>query len=126
MLDVMNLKPRTSNLQLRTSNILHIFAGMPQQLSPQQLVQLANEFGTPLYVYHAEKISEQYDKLHRAFTGTATRFFYACKALTNISILKYVNELGAGLDCVSIYEVKLGLKAGFQPKDILYTPNCVD
>lgn len=99
---------------------------MPQQLSPQQLVQLANEFGTPLYVYHAEKISEQYDKLHRAFTGTATRFFYACKALTNINILKYINELGAGLDCVSINEVKLGLRAGFDPEDILFTPNCVD
>ncbi|HYF30429.1 MAG TPA: diaminopimelate decarboxylase [Chitinophagaceae bacterium] len=99
---------------------------MPQQLSTQQLVQLANQFGTPLYVYHAEKIKEQYDKLRKAFSGTSSRFFYACKALTNISVLKYINQLGAGLDCVSINEVKLGLKAGFKPEDILYTPNCVD
>ena len=99
---------------------------MPQSLSPQQLVQLANEFGTPLYVYHAEKIKEQYEKLKHAFASTPTRFFYACKALTNINILKYMNELGAGLDCVSIYEVRLGLKAGFDPRNILYTPNCVD
>jgi diaminopimelate decarboxylase len=99
---------------------------MSQQLSPKQLVQLANEFGTPLYIYHAEKIREQYEKLQHAFSATSARFFYACKALTNINILKYINQLGAGLDCVSINEVKLGLKAGFEPKNILYTPNCVD
>lgn len=99
---------------------------MPQHLPSQQLVQLANEFGTPLYVYHAEKIKEQYEKLKQAFATTPTRFFYACKALTNINILKYMRELGTGLDCVSINEVKLGLKAGFEPDNILYTPNSVD
>lgn len=99
---------------------------MPQQITSQQLIDLANEFGTPLYVYHAEKIREQYEKLQNAFVSSPARFFYACKALTNINILKYINELGAGLDCVSINEVKLGLKAGFTPVNILYTPNCVD
>jgi diaminopimelate decarboxylase len=78
-----------------------------------------------LYVYHAEKISEQYNKLVDAFSGHPTRFFYACKALTNINILKHLKSLGSNLDCVSINEVKLGLKAGFEPKEILFTPNCV-
>jgi diaminopimelate decarboxylase len=99
---------------------------MSQSLSHSQLVELAERFGTPLYVYHAEKIKEQYDTLEKAFSGCKARFFYACKALTNINILKYINSLGAGLDCVSIYEVKLGLKAGFTPDRILFTPNCVD
>lgn len=99
---------------------------MSQSLSNSQLVELAERFGTPLYVYHAEKIKEQYETLEKAFSGCKTRFFYACKALTNINILKYVNSLGAGLDCVSINEVKLGLKAGFTPDRILFTPNCVD
>jgi diaminopimelate decarboxylase len=99
---------------------------MPQQLSREFLIQLANEFGTPLYVYHAEKIKEQYEKLKKGFEKINARFYYACKALTNINILKYVNSLGAGVDCVSIHEVKLALKAGFDPKNILYTPNCVD
>ena len=85
---------------------------MPQELSPEQLVAAAEQFGTPLYVYHAEKIKEQYQKLASAFSGNNVQFFYACKALTNINILKYVNSLGAGVDCVSIYEVKLALKAG--------------
>jgi len=99
---------------------------MSQQLSREFLIQLANEYGTPLYVYHAEKIKEQYEKLKKGFEKINARFYYACKALTNINVLKYINSLGAGVDCVSIHEVKLALKAGFDPKNILYTPNCVD
>ena len=50
---------------------------------------------------------------------------YAAKALSNINILKVFNQLGSGLDTVSIQEVQLGLAAGFLPKDIIYTPNGV-
>lgn len=99
---------------------------MSQKLSNHQLVQIAEEFGTPVYVYHAEKIEEQLRKLQSAFKKWDTRFFYACKALTNINILKLMKQIGASLDCVSINEVKLGLKAGFEPHEILFTPNCVD
>ncbi len=99
---------------------------MPEILTPQQLVSIANEFGTPVYVYHAERIAEQYHKLQNAFKNCNARFFYACKSLTNVNILKYINSLGACLDCVSINEVKLGLMAGFKATDILFTPNCVD
>lgn len=99
---------------------------MSQQLSSEYLIQLAEQFGTPLYVYHAEKIREQYDKLQSGFARCNARFFYACKALSNINILRYVESIGASLDCVSINEVRLGLKAGFPPERILFTPNCVD
>ncbi len=99
---------------------------MPEILTHQQLLDIANEFGTPVYVYQAERIAEQYNKLQHAFKNCNARFFYACKSLTNINILKYINALGAALDCVSINEVKLGLMAGFKATDILYTPNCVD
>ncbi|MBC6492907.1 diaminopimelate decarboxylase [Flavihumibacter stibioxidans] len=95
-------------------------------LSNETLVQLAQEFGTPLYVYNANQISEQHEKLKSAFSNCNARFFYACKALSNINVLKYIESLGASLDCVSINEVKLGLKAGFTPDRILFTPNCVD
>jgi diaminopimelate decarboxylase len=98
---------------------------MPQ-LSQNQLAQLARDYGTPLYVYNANQISDQYNKLQTAFANCNARFFYACKALSNINILKYVESLGASLDCVSINEVQLGLRAGFSPDRILFTPNCVD
>jgi diaminopimelate decarboxylase len=98
----------------------------PVRLDREQLIHIAREFGTPVYVYHAEKIKEQYNKLLGAFSDCNARFFYACKALTNINILRYMHGLGANLDCVSINEVKLGLMAGFEPHNILFTPNCVD
>lgn len=96
---------------------------MPQVLSKEQLNSIANEFGTPVYVYHAERIAEQYNRLTQAFANSDVRFFYACKALTNINILKLIKNLGASVDCSSINEVKLALLAGFAPKDILYTSN---
>jgi diaminopimelate decarboxylase len=99
---------------------------MSEVLSHSQLTAIANEFGTPVYIYHAEKIAEQYKKLTTAFKKTDARFFYACKALSNINILKYIQSLGASLDCVSINEVKLGFMAGFKKENILFTPNCVD
>jgi diaminopimelate decarboxylase len=98
---------------------------MSQKLSNDFLIDLANEFGTPLYVYHAEKIREQYQKLLDAFSGSNTRFFYACKALTNINILKYIREIGCNIDCSSINEVQLAVCAGFEPDRILYTSNNV-
>ena len=96
---------------------------MSSQLSNEYLIQLAKEFGTPLYVYHAEKIQEQYNKLTSAFSNTNTVFFYACKALTNINVLRYIKSLGANVDCSSVNEVKLALHAGFPPQRILYTSN---
>jgi len=99
---------------------------MYEPMNNELLTAAALEFGTPLYLYHAEKIKEQYNKLANAFMGHPTRFFYACKALTNINILKYMKSLGTLIDCVSIHEVKLGLMAGFEPSEILFTPNCVD
>lgn len=99
---------------------------MAEILSKEQLIGLAEEFGTPVYVYHAEKISEQYRKLINAFINTDVRFFYACKALTNVNILKYIKSLGASIDCSSINEVKLALLAGFEPEKVLYTSNGID
>ena len=99
---------------------------MSQQLSKEQLIDIAKEFGTPVYIYHAEKIEEQLNELNTAFKDCKAKFFYAAKALTNINILKLMDTLGAGIDCVSIHEVKLALKAGFTPDRILFTPNCVD
>jgi diaminopimelate decarboxylase len=99
-----------------------IFANMgDQQLSYSQLEQAAADFGTPLYVYHAEKIKEQFERLTNTFAGSDVRFFYAAKALTNINVLKYVNSIGCNIDCSSINEVKLAIKAGFIPSNILYT-----
>ena len=89
------------------------------------LTALAQEYGTPLYVYNSDIIVNNYHTLKNAFKGVDVHLKYACKALTNVNILKVLQREGAGLDTVSIQEAKIGLRAGFNPKDILYTPNCV-
>ena len=96
---------------------------MPEVLSHNQLKAIADEFGTPVYVYHAEKIAEQYQKLKDAFAKQNVVFFYASKALTNVNILQYIKSIGANVDCSSVNEVKLALHAGFAPGKILYTSN---
>lgn len=96
---------------------------MFQDLSTIQLTAIADEFGTPVYIYHAEKIAWQYQKLKDAFAGQNVIIFYASKALTNINILRFVKSIGANVDCSSINEVKLALHAGFEADKILYTSN---
>jgi len=95
-------------------------------MEQKTLLQIAEEFGSPIYVYDAHKIEAQYKRLTTAFGGVQKlKIHYAAKALTNISVLKFVSKLGAALDTVSIQEAQLGLKAGFAPENIIYTPNGV-
>lgn len=90
------------------------------------LLKIVRDFGSPVYVYDAEKIASQYKRLTTAFSKVKKlKINYAVKALSNISVLKLLNTLGSSLDTVSIQEVKLGLKAGFTPDKIIYTPNGV-
>jgi diaminopimelate decarboxylase len=91
----------------------------------KQLLRAANEFGTPLYVYNEETITTKYNTLKDAFKHIPVKIKYACKALSNVHILKHIKSLGAGIDAVSIEEVHIAMIAGFEPAEILFTPNGV-
>lgn len=97
----------------------------PSHIQGVSLESIANQFGTPVYVYDGEKITGQIKSLQQAFSGAQLKIKYATKALSNINILKLVKKAGAGVDAVSIEEVKLGLMSGFSGREIMYTPNCV-
>lgn len=84
---------------------------------------LCKEFGTPLYVYDAAVMERQYRRIVNAFPYPNVHIHYACKALSNINVMRLFRQWGARLDCVSIQEVQMGLLAGYNPGDILYTPN---
>lgn len=86
---------------------------------------LAALAGTPVYIYDQSVITAQVQRLQHAFSGSPTRFMYACKALPNLAIMRLMKQLGTGLDTVSIEEVELGLLAGYRPEEILFTPNMV-
>ena len=95
-------------------------------MTNQDLLTAVDRFDSPLYVYDADMIASQYKRLTAAFKQVdKLKIHYAVKASNNLSILKLINSLGAGLDTVSVQEVLLGLEAGVDPKDIIYTPNGV-
>lgn len=96
---------------------------MTPTISNEQLLAAAEQYGTPLYVYDAATIAAQYHKLKEALSVLDSRIFFACKALTNLEVLRYINRLGCGADCSSSNEVQLALLAGFTPDRILYTSN---
>jgi len=92
----------------------------------QILVSLVKKYGSPLYVYDAKKITTQYNRITKAFSTVKNlKLNYAVKANSNINILKLFRKLNSGIDTVSIQEVQLGIKAGFSPKNIIFTPNGV-
>lgn len=103
---------------MQLSNNQYQIQGLP-------VLEIGENFGTPLYVYDGEKILSQYQRLKNAFQGVNVKIKYAAKALTNQAILKLLHSAGAGIDVVSIQELQLGLHAGYRPTDIMFTPNCV-
>jgi diaminopimelate decarboxylase len=92
------------------------------QVALEKIVQLA---GTPVYVYDSAVMARQVARLRKAFSSVPLRIMYACKANANINVLRWMRQQGTGLDTVSIHEVELGLRAGYRPEEILFTPNMV-
>lgn len=91
-----------------------------------QATDWVEEFGSPLYVYDAATIAQQYRRISGAFDDDLNvGIHFACKALNNLNILRLLKAEGAGLDAVSLGEIHLGLQAGFTPDEILFTPNGV-
>jgi diaminopimelate decarboxylase len=94
-----------------------------QGISTHSLIQ---QFGSPLYVYDADKIVQQLKTLKTAFSASDVKIKYAAKALTNLSILKLLRRFGSDVDVVSIQEAQLAMMAGFEPGQIMFTPSGVD
>ena len=85
-------------------------------------VEIADEFGTPVYVIDEARVREKYRNIYGAFSRFMdTKIHYACKANTNLALLRILEQEGSGIDAVSIGEVKTCLKAGFTPDRIMYT-----
>jgi diaminopimelate decarboxylase len=95
------------------------------QIQGLDLADICKEFGTPLYVYDANKIIHQLKTLQNTFAESNVRVKYAAKALTTLAILSLLKKNGAGIDVVSVNEAHLALRAGFEPSDIMFTSNNV-
>ena len=90
-------------------------------LSPTQVTEIANEFGTPVFVYSQAEIEKRCD-IALAFPneyGLTAR--YAMKANPSATILRIMRKKGIHIDASSIYEVERALLVGFQPGEIMLT-----
>ena len=95
------------------------------QIQGLNITDICQQFGTPLYVYDANIIIRQINNLKNAFHGVPLKIKFACKALTNLSVMKLMKMHGVGVDTVSVNEARLALMAGFIANEINYTPNGV-
>jgi diaminopimelate decarboxylase len=83
---------------------------------------IAAKFGTPVYVTDEDALRGNFRRINTAFQkNMPTKIHYACKANTNLSLLRILQQEGSGIDAVSIGEVRLCLRAGFTADRILYT-----
>jgi len=82
---------------------------------------LAQQYGTPLYVYDFDVISQKFLALKEVFKARKSLICFAAKANSNLSVLKHMADLGAGCDCVSIGEVKRALRAGVPKYKIIFS-----
>lgn len=95
------------------------------QIDGISAVQLASRFGTPLYVYSARRIRENFRRIHGAFTARRKNFRanYAVKANNNVAVLDLLRREGAGADCAGPGEILMAKAVGFSPDRILYSGN---
>jgi len=95
------------------------------QIQGVSVAGICQQFDTPLYVYDADTIVSQLKILQSTFAESNVKVKYAAKALTSLSILKLLKKNGSGIDVVSVNEAQLALRAGFEPKEIMFTSNNV-
>ncbi len=90
------------------------------------LIALTEKYGTPLYVYDGEVIRRQVATLKEVFKNVDLKIKFACKANTNLALLRLMRELGVGLDVVSLQEFMLAEQAGYTAAEVTYTPSGAD
>lgn len=85
------------------------------------LRELAQRFGTPLYVYSHQALKTALENWMRGIAGTNHRVFYAMKANSNLALLKFFHDSGTGFDIVSRGELRRALMAGAKGNNIVYS-----
>jgi len=83
--------------------------------------ELARQYGTPLYAYEEEVILRRYAGLVENIPYDGLRVHYACKANSNLEILRALKGVGARVETVSQGEVLLAFQAGFSGEEVIYT-----
>lgn len=84
------------------------------------LSEIAQDVGTPTYVYSHGALERAYRELDEAFEGMDHLVCYAVKANGNLAVLRSLASFGAGADIVSGGELYRAVRAGFDPKKVVF------
>src|SRR5438105_10452609 len=90
------------------------------QIGNVAALAIAERYGTPLYIYDAEILSAQIERVKGAFATLPFRPFYAMKANSSLAILDRIRKSGFGCDAVSPGEIFMARQAGFGPDEIWF------
>ena len=82
---------------------------------------IAKKFGTPFYCYSYKKLKENIANFKRNFNSFSPLICFAIKSNTNVNLVREIRKLGLGADVVSMGELMLALKAGVEPKKIVFS-----
>ncbi len=104
---------------LKDAGLVKSSAGL--RMGNVKLSRIAESAGTPVYVYNAEVIRQQYRALDEAFATISHQIAYAIKANSNLAVLRVLRDLGAGADIVSGGELRRALHVGFPPERIVFS-----
>ena len=85
------------------------------------LARIADEVGTPCYVYSATAVATAHDALAAAFAGTRHTICYSCKANGNLAVMRLLVARGAGVDVTSAGELFRAQRAGADPARIVFS-----
>ncbi len=94
------------------------------QIDKVLIDDIVQEYGSPLYVYDANCVRDNYLRIVSSFKNIVHKIHYAMKANENVALLYVLKDLGCGIDAVSPYEIDRALNIGFDPSDIVFTPSC--
>jgi diaminopimelate decarboxylase len=86
---------------------------------------IAEQYGTPTYVYEENRIRENFRRAIRAFRHHCAdfRFFYAIKCLNNLAVASILKQEGAGIDAASVNEILLAKAVGLGGEDVMFSGN---
>ena len=82
---------------------------------------IAEKFGTPIYCYSYEQLKKNISNFKKSFNSFAPLVCFAIKSNTNVNLIREIRKFGLGADVVSMGELMIALKAGIDPKKIIFS-----
>tara|TARA_B110000037_G_scaffold100927_1_gene117765 strand:+ start:136 stop:1350 length:1215 start_codon:yes stop_codon:yes gene_type:complete len=86
-----------------------------------KIQNIAKKFDTPIYCYSYKQLKENINSFKKSFKSFAPLICFAIKSNTNVNLIREIRKFGLGADVVSMGELMMALKAGINPKKIVFS-----